>query len=105
MDVEIEKRQHKRSQTALEVRCESFGLDEVFVSRDVSGGGLFLAAANPLPVGAELRLSFSLSPNSLPLKCSGRVVYSVPGAGMGIQFIDARGEIEMALNRLVEDVH
>jgi hypothetical protein len=33
------------------------------------------------------------------------VVYSVPGAGMGIQFIDARGEIEMALNNLVEKAH
>lgn len=105
MDVEIEKRQHKRSRTALDVRCESFGLDEIFVSRDVSGGGLFLKAPNPLPVGSEVSLSFNLSPNTLPLECSGRVVYSVPGAGMGIQFIDARGEIEMALNNLVEKAH
>jgi PilZ domain len=105
VDVEIEKRQHKRSRTALEVRCASFGLDEIFVSRDVGGGGLFLNAPSPLAVGSEVSLSFSLSPDSLPMECSGRVVYSLPGVGMGIQFIDARGEIEMALNKLLEKVH
>jgi hypothetical protein len=105
VDVQIEKRQHKRSQTALEVHCESFGLDEIFVSRDVSGGGLFLKVPNPLTVGSEVNLSFSLSPDGLPLECSGRVVYSFPGVGMGIQFLDAKGEIEMALNEWVEKVH
>lgn len=105
MDVEIEKRQHKRSQTALEVHCASFGLDEIFVSRDVGGGGLFLKAPNPLAVGSEVSLSFSLSPGSPPFECSGRVVYSLPGVGMGIQFVDARGEMEMALNELAARVH
>jgi hypothetical protein len=33
------------------------------------------------------------------LLCPGRVVYSLPGVGMGIQFLDITGEIELALER------
>lgn len=104
MDVQIEKRLHKRSRKAVEVHCGSFGLDEIFVSRDVGGGGLFLNAPNPLPAGSEVSLSFSLSPGSPPFECTGRVVYSLPGVGMGIQFIDVRGQMEMALDQLSDRI-
>ena len=102
MNVELERRRHKRARTALDVRCASFGLDEIFVSRDVSGGGLFLQTPNPLAAGADVELSFSISPDGPQIECSGHVVHSIPGVGMGIQFLDARGEIEMALNRPLE---
>jgi PilZ domain len=99
MNVQIEKRRHKRDDAALEVRCESFGLDEIFVSRDVSSGGLFLKTPNPLVAGSVVELTFRVSPEEPTLECSGRVVYSLPGVGMGIQFLDTTGEIEVALNR------
>ena len=99
MNVQIEKRKHKRDNAALDVRCESFGLDEIFVSRDVSAGGLFLKTPNPLVPGSVVELTFGVSPEGPEVKCSGRVVYSLPGVGMGIQFLDATGEIEVALNR------
>ena len=99
MEIEIEKRRHKRSKAALEVQCASFGIDEIFVSSDVSGGGIFLNTPSPLASGSDVELSFRLSPDGPDIACSGRVVYAVPGVGMGIQFLDARGEIEMALNK------
>ncbi|HUI42506.1 MAG TPA: PilZ domain-containing protein [Terriglobia bacterium] len=102
MNVEIEKRRHKRAKTSLGVRCASFGLDEIFVSRDVSGGGLFLNTPTPLAAGSDVELSFSISPDGPQIECSGRVVRSIPGVGMGIQFFDARGEVDMALNRPAE---
>jgi PilZ domain len=98
MDVEVERRRHKRSREALDVRCASFGLDEIFVSEDVSGGGLFLKTPSPLATGSDVELSFNLSPEGPEIKCSGRVVHSIPGVGMGIRFFDARGEVEMAIN-------
>jgi hypothetical protein len=33
------------------------------------------------------------------------VVYSMPGVGMGIQFLDTTGEIELALNRTWHTAH
>jgi hypothetical protein len=99
MNVWIEKRRHKRDEAALEVRCESFGLDEIFVSRDLSAGGLFLKAPNPLVAGSVVDLTFSVSPEGPELACAGRVVYSLPGVGMGIQFLDITGQVEVALNR------
>lgn len=105
MNVGIERRSHKRDNRALEVRCEAFGLDEIFVSRDVSTGGLFLKTPNPLVPGSQVELSFSVNPEGPEIECSGRVVYSLPGVGMGIQFIDAKGEIEMALSRTIGISH
>ncbi|HEY6292114.1 MAG TPA: PilZ domain-containing protein [Terriglobia bacterium] len=99
MDVEIEKRRHKRDDAAVDVRCASFGLDEIFVSRDVSAGGLFLNTANPLAPGSQVELTFNVSPEEPAIECSGRVVYSLPGIGMGIQFLDTTGEVELALSR------
>jgi PilZ domain len=99
MNVGIERRLRKRDKAALEVRCESFGLDEIFVSRDVSTGGLFLNTPDPLVPGSQVELSFSVTPEGPEIECPGRVVYALPGVGMGIQFIDARGEVEMALSR------
>lgn len=99
MNVGIERRLNKRDSRALDVRCESFGLDEIFVSRDVSTGGLFLNTPNPLVPGSQVELSFSVTPEGPEIECSGRVVYALPGVGMGIQFIDAKGQVELALNK------
>ncbi len=99
MEIEIEKRKHKRAKTALEVQCASFGIEEIFVSSDVSAGGIFLNTPSPLASGSDVELSFRLSPDGPDIACSGRVVYALPGVGMGIQFLDARGEIDMALTR------
>ena len=100
MDVEIEKRRHKRDDAELEVRCASFGLEEIFVSRDVSAGGLFLNTSTPLPPGSHVELTFNVSPEDPAIECSGRVVYSLPGVGMGIQFLDTTGEVDLALSRV-----
>lgn len=61
MDIEIEKRKHKREKAALDVQCASFGIDEIFVSADVSGGGIFLNTPSPLASGSDVELSFRLS--------------------------------------------
>ncbi len=99
MKVGIERRLDKRDRKALDVHCESFGLDEIFISRDVSTGGLFLNTPDPLVPGSQVELSFRVTPEGPEIECSGRVVYSLPGVGMGIQFMDPKGEVELALNK------
>jgi len=99
MKVGIERRLDKRDRRSLDVRCETFGLDEIFVSRDVSTGGLFLNTPEPLVPGSQVELSFRVTPDGPEIECSGRVVYALPGVGMGIQFMDPKGEVNLALDR------
>ena len=105
MKVGIERRLHKRDRQALDVRCESFGIDEIFVSRDVSTGGLFLNTPDPLVPGSQVELCFRVAPEGPQIECSGRVVYSLAGVGMGIQFIDPKGEVDIALDRPLGELH
>jgi len=105
MKVGIERRLSKRDRQALDVRCASFGIDEIFVSRDVSTGGLFLSTPDPLVPGSQVELSFNVTPEGPQIECSGRVVYALPGVGMGIQFIDPKGEIELALDQPLGQLH
>jgi hypothetical protein len=98
MKVGIERRLSKRDRQALDVRCESFGIDEIFVSRDVSTGGLFLNTPDPLVPGSQVELCFRVTPEGPQIECSGRVVYALAGVGMGIQFLDPKGEVELALD-------
>lgn len=105
MKVGIERRLSKRDWKALEVRCESFGVEEIFVSRDVSTGGLFLNTPDPLVPGSHVDLSFRVTPEGPEIECSGRVVYALAGIGMGIQFVDPKGEIELALDKPLGQVH
>jgi hypothetical protein len=105
MKVGIERRLNKRDRQALDVRCESFGIDEIFVSRDVSTGGLFLNTPDPLVPGSQVELTFRVTPEGPQIECSGRVVYALPGVGMGIQFIDPKGEVDLALDTPLGQVH
>jgi hypothetical protein len=105
MKVGIERRISKRDRKALDVRCESFGIEEVFVSRDVSTGGLFLNTPDPLVPGSQVDLSFRVTPDGPEIECSGRVVYALAGVGMGIQFIDPKGEVELALDKPLGQLH
>jgi len=105
MKVGIERRLSKRDREALDVRCESFGIEEIFVSHDISTGGLFLNTPDPLVPGSHVELSFRVSPEGPEIECSGRVVYALPGVGMGIQFIDPKGEVKLALDKPSGEVH
>jgi PilZ domain len=102
---DIERRQHSRSPRIVEVRCEAGEHNELFLSRDISAGGVFLKTPDPLPANSEIVLTFRLSPGGPMVTCAARVVYAVLGVGMGIQFYDARGELELALEAAGKDVH
>ncbi len=97
-----ERRQNRRAKFIAEVVCEALGRDDVFFSRDLSAGGAFLTADEPLPLDSQVLLSFSLGPAGPAVSCSGQVVYSQPGVGMGIQFVDPSGELKLAVKKLVD---
>lgn len=100
---EIDRRQYRRAKLVAHVRCESLGLDDVLVTRDVSIGGVFIQTKKPLPRDSEVTLSFRLQPSQPPIQCRGKVVYSGKDVGMGIQFFDINEESRESIRKFVDE--
>jgi hypothetical protein len=100
---EIEQRQHRRAVLVTQVRCESLGRDDLLLSRDISAGGVFVSAKDPFPNDCEVGLALRLHSRGPLITCQGRVVYSLKGLGMGIQFHDLSEETREALAKFVEE--
>jgi c-di-GMP-binding flagellar brake protein YcgR len=100
---EIERRQHRRAKLVTQIRCEALDREDLMLTRDVSIGGLFITAKNPLPLDSEVTLSFHLAPATPAITCRGKVVYSVRGLGMGIQFFDVSEETRQTLQKFVDE--
>lgn len=101
----IDKRRQRRAKLITEVKCEAMSRDELLVTRDVSPGGLFVTTKTPLPLESAVRVAFSLAAGSPAISCSGRVVYSMQGLGMGIEFVDLNEEGRLALQKFVDEAN
>jgi hypothetical protein len=66
------------------------GTEERIISRvpDVSTTGMFINTSRTYAEGAVLNLSFCLELSGLEVHTRGEVRYSLPGVGVGVQFID-----------------
>jgi uncharacterized protein (TIGR02266 family) len=102
---EIERRQHRRVRLVAQVKCEGLSREDILVTRDVSAGGMFIVAKEPLPMGSEVALSFRLGATDPLVSCRGKVVYSGTGLGMGIEFIDLNEETRRALQKFVDEAN
>jgi PilZ domain len=85
------------------------GTEERIISRvpDVSTTGMFINTSRPYSEGAVLNLSFCLALSGLEVHARGEVRYSLPGVGVGVQFVDIAEnairsiEREMRLSRRI----
>ena len=100
---EIEKRQHRRAKLVTQVQCEALGRESIMVTRDVSVGGMFVSTKNPFPQDCEVALSFRLRAADSPLSCRGKIVYAIPGMGMGIEFAGLSEEARQVLQKFVDE--
>ena len=66
------------------------GTEERIISRvpDVSTTGMFINTSRAYVEGAVLNLSFSLALSGVEVQARGEVHYSLPGVGVGVQFVD-----------------
>ncbi|MEO8214261.1 MAG: PilZ domain-containing protein [Myxococcales bacterium] len=110
-DSASQRREHLRFDKVFTVRVESilFG-DMVCVARNVSAGGIFLELADPLPLGATLRVCFPVPDGSGEVVAVGEVKnhyfinYAHKGvnkavAGMAVRFTS----FESDSHRILED--
>lgn len=99
----IEKREHRRARLVTQVRCEALGREEMLLTRDVSIGGLFVSTKDPFPMGSEIAVALQIQTGARPLAARGKVVYSLKGLGMGIQFTELGDDARGSLQKFVDE--
>ncbi len=100
---ENEKRQHRRAKLVTQIRCEALGREELHVTRDISVGGLFVSSKEPFPTDSEVSVFFHLRPSDPAISCHGKVVYSLRGLGMGVQFTGLSDADRLLLQKFVDE--
>jgi uncharacterized protein (TIGR02266 family) len=98
-----EQRVHPR----VTVNKEFESIDD-FVSEyvtNISRGGVFIRSKNPLPVGTEVNLKFSILTDDFEMiEGLGRVV-RVDEEGMGVVFTELTPDSRAAVELIIQDTH
>ncbi len=103
------QRKHERLQHEMLVAWRGEGRFCSDHAVNLSTGGLFINAAQPLPMGSKVTLLLSFPGESEPMEIVGRVARSIlPGApngeapGMGVEFVDLQQDDRALITRFVE---
>lgn len=99
METLTEKRQTGRATLILEVKYEGPGVRAETRISDISETGVFIDAMTPIPLGAVLKLTFTL-PNGHLIEVDGRVAHSQPRIGMGVEFINLKPEDAQSISEI-----
>ena len=96
------RRRYPRYPACFEVRPrDSEGL-MTFFTRDVSGGGMFMATTLDIAVGTEIDLDLVHPDNGAVFALSGVVRRVVPGEGLGLEFTQMTASLRQALWQFIE---
>jgi len=104
-----DKRKYPRKPLQVKVTNLRSGLFTYFLSNNISAGGMFLKAEEPLPQGTPLELQFSLPNNDQPIQARAEVVRVAPPSsdprlpsGMGLRFINLPESTRRLIQEFVE---
>jgi hypothetical protein len=86
-----ERRQSRRGTLFTEVQYEGAAIHAETRISDINLSGVFIDVLSPLPVGAAVKLSFTL-PGGQLIAAEGIVVHSQPQIGMGVAFTSLKAE-------------
>jgi uncharacterized protein (TIGR02266 family) len=87
-----EKRQSKRVPLKLKVDYHYEGNFLYEYATDISHNGIFIESKDPLPIGTQVTLQFSVPEQKKPMELSGTVMWvnskdaNTKNPGMGVQF-------------------
>lgn len=100
MEKSTDNRHAGRATLLIEVKYEGSGVRANTRISDISETGIFVDSMSPLPVGANLELTFTL-PNGHVVEAEGRVAHCQPRIGMGIEFSRLKPEDAAAISEAV----
>jgi uncharacterized protein (TIGR02266 family) len=98
----VEKRAYPRVPLVAKVDVESEGYGFLAVAQDISAGGMRVATANPLPVGALLEITFVVPDTERKIRARAVVRHVVEGSAMGVQFQNLSPEDAATIRAFVE---
>lgn len=93
-----ERRAHDRSRLILDVFFDGEDMTGVASTKDISPGGLYMNTQATIPQGAVLIVRIPFRPDATVV-CRAEVIYSEPGRGLGLRFIDLSDEGRAMLER------
>lgn len=97
-------RQHPRAPIELKVAYQRMNAFFADYTRDISKGGIFIKTQAPLPAGAEIEFEITVPKQTAPIALAGKVVWSDPARGMGIQFSWKADSEREQFEKLVEEM-
>jgi hypothetical protein len=95
-----DNRRAGRATLLIEVKYEGAGVRANTRISDISETGIFVDSMSPLPVGASLKLTFTL-PNGRFVEAEGRVAHCQPRIGMGIDFSSLKPDDAAAISQAI----
>ena len=99
--MDTERRNSARETLFTEVYYEGAGVRAETRISDINASGVFIDALSPLPVGATLKLMFTL-PGGQKVATEAVVVHSQPSIGMGVAFTNLRPDDAKLIQETVE---
>ncbi len=97
-----ERRAHPRYPCELEIHIAGRDGSYALTTRDVSLGGVFVFAREPLPLNQHVDLLFQAA--ELQLEVSGVVVHHLRNVGFGVQFAELDAVEKARFTGFLEDV-
>ena len=86
-----ERRVHDRARLILDVFFDGEDMTGIASTKDISPGGLFMNTQATIPQGAVLIVRIPFRADATVV-CRAEVIYSDPGRGLGLRFIDLSDE-------------
>lgn len=97
-------RQHPRAPIELKVVYQRMNAFFADFTRDISKGGIFIRTNDPLPAGSALDFNITLPKRPRPIELRGKVAWSDPAKGMGVEFVWREDEDRASFEKLVEEM-
>ena len=93
-----DRRAYHRSRLIVDVFFDGQDVTGVASTKDISAGGLYMNTQSTFPTGEMLLVRIPFRPDA-EVVCRAEVVYSEPGRGVGLRFIDVSDEGRAILER------
>ena len=97
-ETQDERRAHDRKRLIVDVFFDGQDGTGVASTKDISAGGLYMKTQTEIPRGAVLMIRIPFRSDALVV-CRAEVIYSEPGRGVGVRFIDIAEEGRALLER------
>lgn len=97
-----ERRAHPRFAVELDVQVEGIDAPLALTTRDVSVGGVFLFARNPLALNRRIGLQFRAGDAEFDIH--GVVVHHLPRTGFGVKFDALDDDVRASLKAFLDGV-